>query len=80
MQETQSIKKKEVTMKKVFVSYHYTALDLSANGFGNYLADFNPEGYEDDPASFILDLEETIARVLEEKIGKEAQVKVMFFR
>lgn len=72
---------KEVTqMKQVFVSYHYTSKDGKYNGFGNYIGEFRAEDYMNDMGSFILQLEETIAHQLEEKIELPCAVKVMFFR
>lgn len=74
--------KKEVkeTMKKVFVSYHYTSKDGQYNGFGNYIGEFRAEDYMNDLKSFILQLEETISHQLEQKIELPCSVKVMFFR
>lgn len=74
-------KSKEVkTMKKVFVSYHFTSKDGKFNGFGNYVGGFNSEDYMDDLAMFILDVEDTIAHKLKDKLNMEVAVKVMYFR
>ena len=67
-------------MTQVFVSYHYTSTDLKYNGFGNYIGEFDEEAYLDDKAKFILDLQEAISNVLQEKIKMECQIKVLFFR
>ncbi len=67
-------------MKKVFVSYHYTAMDGSNHGFGNYIGEFEAGVYEDNLGKFILDLEETIARQLEEKTKVPCGIKIMYFR
>ena len=73
--------KKEVTqMKQVFVSYHYVSKDGQYNGFGNYIGEFRAEDYMDSLSDFIMQLEETIAHQLEEKIELPCSVKVMFFR
>lgn len=69
-----------VIMNKVFVSYHYTAKNGKYNGFGNYMGEFSAGAYEDDPGKFILDLEETIAKQLEEKTKMPCGIKIMFFR
>ncbi len=80
MQNQIEIKKEVTKMKQVFVSYHYTSKDGKYNGFGNYIGEFNPEDYLDSLAGFILQLEETIAHQLEEKIEIPCAVKIMFFR
>jgi len=67
-------------MKQVFVSYHYTANDHSVNGFGNYIGQFNPENYENDLRSFILDLQQEIGRVFEDQTGIPCSIKIMFWR
>ena len=67
-------------MKKVFVSYHFTTKDAKFNGFGNYIGEFNSEDYMDDLAMFILDIEDTIAHKLKEKLNMEVAVKVLYFR
>ena len=66
--------------KKIFVSYHFTATNGKFNGFGNYMAQFNPEEYEEEPDKFILDLQETIAHLLETKLNTPVAVKILFFR
>ena len=73
------IKREVKQMKKVFVSYHFTTKDGEFNGFGNYVGEFDAEGY-DDIAKFILELQNAIANELLNKIEKECQVKVLFFR
>ncbi len=66
-------------MKKVFVSYHFTTKNAKFNGFGNYIGEFEEEGYED-LSKFILDLQDTIGNLLTEKLNTEVQVKVLYFR
>ena len=79
--ETQLIKRRENrTMKKVFVSYHFTARDGSANGFGNYVGEFDEEEFANDLGLFILTLEDTISSKLNDKLGFEVAVKVLYFR
>ncbi len=67
-------------MKKVFVSYHFTAKNGKMNGFGNWMGEFEEGQYESDPAKFILDTQETIEKLLSEKLKMEVGVKVLFFR
>ena len=67
-------------MTEVFVSYHFTAKNGKMNGFGNYIGEFEKGSYEDNMKSFILDLQETITKLLEEKLGMSVGVKILFFR
>lgn len=85
MRQSQRIEQKEV-----FASYHFTGLkpmeegDLKGilpNGFGNYVGMFNVEAYNGSSMSkFIVDLEKAIKIYLEEQLGMEVQVKVLYFR
>ena len=80
MQDQIEFEKEVTQMKQVFVSYHYTSKDGKYNGFGNYIGEFRHEDYMDSLAGFILELEDTIAHELEEKIEFPCTVKIMFFR
>lgn len=81
MQEIQTQGRMKQKMTKVFVSYHFTTKDLKFNGFGNWVGEFETGSYsKDDMDKFIISLEETISRVLKKGLGKECQVKVLFYR
>lgn len=64
----------------VFASYHFTAKSGKVNGFGNWIGKFEKGAYENNPKKFILDIQETISNLLEDKLGFEVAVKVLFFR
>ena len=70
----------ERKMTQVFVSYHFTAKNGKMNGFGNYVGAFNQEEYKNELGKFILDLEETISKLLKEKLKMEVGVKIMNFK
>ena len=67
-------------MKKIFMSYHFTAKDGKMNGFSNWIGEFEEGQYESDPAKFILDAQETIEKLLKDKLKFEVGVKILFFR
>lgn len=64
----------------MFCSYHFTTLDGKFNGFGNYVGEFHMEIYEGQLEKFILDLEKTLKMVLEQQLGKQLAVKVLYFK
>ena len=73
--------KEEVNqMEEVFVSYHFTSLDLKYNGFGNYVGKFSMEVYQGNKAQFILDLEKSISMRLGDELDMEVTIKVLYFR
>ncbi len=67
-------------MRKVFVSYHFTAKDGKMNGFGNWMGEFEEGQYESSPEKFILDAQETIEKLLLQKLNMEVGVKILFFK
>ena len=67
-------------MKKIFMSYHFTSKDGKMNGFGNWIGEFEEGQYDNDPAKFILDAQETIERLLKDKLKFEVGVKILNFR
>ncbi len=80
MLESIKIKKEVKQMKQVFVSYHYTAKDGSVHGFGNAIEEFDPEMYEGDLRSFILNLQADLAHKFEQETKIPCNIKVMFWR
>lgn len=67
-------------MSKTFVSYHFVNEDGSKQGFGNYVGMFHMEVYANRMEKFIVDVEKSIAMVLEIKFKDKFTVKVMYFR
>lgn len=70
---------------EIFISYHFTTLDLNFNGFGNYVGIFNRESYNGaGKGKFVLDAEKSIAMALHEQYKEKGynaqfQVKVLNF-
>ncbi len=75
-----SLETKRSGVREVFVSYHFTTLDLTNNGFGNFVGQFNAEVYGDSMAKFIQDIEKSIEMSLENQLAIKCKVKVLFFR
>lgn len=65
---------------QVFASYHWTSKNGKLNGFGNWMGQFDKAAYTNNPREFLLDMERTISNLLTEKLQKEVQVRILYFR
>lgn len=67
-------------MRKVFASYN-AVFENGQMGFGNTMAMFNPEAYnESNIEKWLYDLQKSISMALESKLGRKAEVQVLFWR